>query len=300
MQDYLAEAKGTLARTAQKKQTVISLHHALKLRAAKEKKFGFAERPDDPNVVNTMNAAEHFYKEINAEITNRVARLNNLDSGAIEREGEEFVRNINSEVNALRRERNRWAYKLEALGSSLATSERVIKDKFFGVAKSLPEARINSVENSFQSSGEKRVFRDDDDEYENDSDNFSFLGDSDGSENDDSDHDSSNDELLQNSTLRVSFDVSDSEEEENLRAAEVEAETEFRTGLIKMLVTSSSSEILQMELDKDEINAMSKGLSVYNHQCMSYTRSLPPEVNYQRDLIQRRKRQLLEKLKATK
>jgi hypothetical protein len=142
MNDYLAESRGTLARTAQKKQTAISVYHRQQQLRKKEEKYGFAVRPANPNIVERPDAVEFYFKEVYGETSNKIAQLQHLDASAIDREGEGPIRRLNKEANELISERARWGRRLVDVGGSVPQAQLNPAKKmvYFGAAKYLPEA----------------------------------------------------------------------------------------------------------------------------------------------------------------
>ena len=142
MHDYLAESRGTLARTAQKKQTAISIYHRQQQLKKKEEKYGFAVRPSNPSLVERPDAIEFYFKEVYGETSNKIAQLQQLDASAIDREGEGPIRRLNKEANDLIFERARWGRRLVEVGGTVPDAQLrpPRRTSYFGVAKFLPEA----------------------------------------------------------------------------------------------------------------------------------------------------------------
>ena len=142
MNDYLAESRGTLARTAQKKQTAISQYHRQQQLRKKEEKYGFAVRPSNPNMVDRPDAIEFYFKEVYGETSNKVSQLLQLDAAAIDREGEGPIRRMNKDVHELILERARWGRRFVEVGGHVPQEQLkpATKMQYFGAAKFLPEA----------------------------------------------------------------------------------------------------------------------------------------------------------------
>lgn len=140
MDGLRGELEGTLARTAQKKQTTLSRYTRYLKEQEKVKKYGFASRPASTSQVTDLKGAEHFYREVRAEFSDKLSRMNRDLS--VETHGTTEIRAINEELNALRREMSRWATRVQALGGENPEKSSFGRRDFsyFGVAKQLPEA----------------------------------------------------------------------------------------------------------------------------------------------------------------
>lgn len=142
MNDYLAESRGTLARTAQKKQTAISQYHRQQQLRKKEEKYGFAVRPSNPNLVDRPDAIKFYFQEVYSETSNKLNQLVELNAEAIDREGEGPIRRMNKEVHELILDRARWGRRFMEVGGHVPEKELNPPKKmgYFGAAKYLPEA----------------------------------------------------------------------------------------------------------------------------------------------------------------
>lgn len=164
MDGLRGELEGTLARTAQKKQTTLNRYTRYLKEQEKVKKYGFATRPPSTSQVSDVKAAIYYYREVRAEFSDKMARMNRQMS--IDTHGTAEVRVANEDLNALRREMGRWSDRVVALGGepqeSVASSRARNAFVFYGAAKQLPEAMEASAKS--ESVGEKRN-RSDDEEY---------------------------------------------------------------------------------------------------------------------------------------
>ena len=156
MQEVYAEIRGTLARTADKKNTTLFKLHRQRIRQERAEKFGFAERPKYPSECKTVAGAKHFLNDIADEIGHKIARISNSSLHSIERDGEDKIRAMNKEIHILLRQKEKWAQRLEQLTAAEANSSRdrsrveenvrgaSVRERlpftFFGCAKQLPEA----------------------------------------------------------------------------------------------------------------------------------------------------------------
>ena len=171
MQEVYAEIRGTLARTADKKNTTLYKLHRQRVRQDRAEKFGFAERPKYPSECTTVGGAKHFLNDIADEIGHKIARLSNSSLHSIERDGEK-IRALNKEIYVLMRQKEKWAQRVQQLMAVEASnrggrandvqpsqpqSRERVPFAFFGCAKHLPEA-IEEIERGAKR--EERLKRD--------------------------------------------------------------------------------------------------------------------------------------------
>jgi hypothetical protein len=150
MQEVYAEIRGTLARTADKKNTTLYKLHRQKVRQDRAEKFGFAERPKYPSDCSSVQGAKHFLNDISDEIGHKIARLSNSNLHSLERDGEAVIRALNSEIHTLLRQKEKWILRVAQLeqqgprhpagDGGGKTGTAWVPLTFFGCAKQLPEA----------------------------------------------------------------------------------------------------------------------------------------------------------------
>lgn len=151
MQEVYAEIRGTLARTADKKNTTLYKLHRQRLLQERTEKFGFAERPKYPSQCESLAGAKHFLNDISDEIGQAIARLSNSSLHSIERDGEEKIRALNKEIFLLMRQKQKWVERVKQLQKAAGNRQAAanvddedapvrIPFTFFGCAKLLPEA----------------------------------------------------------------------------------------------------------------------------------------------------------------
>ena len=138
MDGLRGELEGTLARTSQKKQVTLNRHTRFLKEQEKIRRYGFASRPASTGQVADVAAADHFYREVRAEFSDKYTRM--ARSMSIDTHGVSEIRAANAELNALRREMSRWADRIVALGGERPERDSGESVVYYGVARDLPEA----------------------------------------------------------------------------------------------------------------------------------------------------------------
>ncbi|CBZ23614.1 conserved hypothetical protein [Leishmania mexicana MHOM/GT/2001/U1103] len=139
MQDRLREIEGTLARTKERKNTI--LYKLSKRRQEEERlaKLGVQRLPTNPSEVDDEKVINYVLFRLKQEIGDKTAQLRDQTLLSIERDGEAVIRAKNDEVNKLLSRKYQWEARLSFLaGEPIAPRSR--KKIFFGCAKELPEA----------------------------------------------------------------------------------------------------------------------------------------------------------------
>jgi hypothetical protein len=167
MQEIYAEIRGTLARTADKKNTTLYRLHRQQVKQDRAEKFGFAERPKYPSEATTVPSAKHFLNDISNEIGQKISRLSNPGLHSLVKDGEEAIRALNLDINRLARQKEKWNARVLQLQAAEAVAKAAsrrgghgaeaaaaaaaataapppaaawVPFAFFGCAKELPEA----------------------------------------------------------------------------------------------------------------------------------------------------------------
>ncbi|CCW64513.1 unnamed protein product [Phytomonas sp. EM1] len=139
MQDHLREIEGTLARTSERKNTI--LYKLAKRRAEEERlaQLGINKIPPSPHNVKDIGVIKFVLHRLKQEIGDKIARIRNSSLISIEKDGEAVVRARNDEINKLIVQKDQWENRLAFLKNGDWVNSTSIK-AFFGCAKNLPEA----------------------------------------------------------------------------------------------------------------------------------------------------------------
>lgn len=139
MQERLQEIEGTLARTKQRKNTI--LYKLAKRREEEEKlaRLGLRKLPENPNTVIDLDVVKHVLFSIKQELGDKLAKIRSKSFVDLERDGEALVREKNDEINQLILKRNQWEARKSFLRGGSAVPAPAQK-LFFGCARNLPEA----------------------------------------------------------------------------------------------------------------------------------------------------------------
>jgi hypothetical protein len=150
MQEVYQESAGLLARAAQRKETILYKMFLERRRQKQAEKYeGFVVRPRNLQQVKLSSTTKHFLHEISDELGNKIARICNPNLISIEKDGEIVVRQLNEEINALRREKRLWErHHLALVTKETGQAVSAVTDKdyklekyYFGCARELPEGR---------------------------------------------------------------------------------------------------------------------------------------------------------------
>lgn len=164
MQDNLKEIKGTLARTSERKNTILYKHAKREREEKLLERLGVSKLPTNPAEVSDPNVVKHVLFEIKKDIGVKTAKLRNPTFFSLEKDGEKIIRQKNEEINSLIAKKLQWEKRLAFLNNESFTNVARRKKFFFGCAKQLPEAE--GAEKGSQNSQ-------DDEEEESGSDNSS-------------------------------------------------------------------------------------------------------------------------------
>ncbi|KPI83408.1 hypothetical protein ABL78_7559 [Leptomonas seymouri] len=142
MQDRLREIEGTLARTKERKNTIL---YKLSKRKQEEERLallGVQKLPTNAREVEDVKVVKYVLFRLKQEIGDKTAQLRDPKLHSIDKDGEAVIRAKNDEVNKLISRRNQWEARLATLNGDplpLFTKRKV----FFGCAKELPEAEAS-------------------------------------------------------------------------------------------------------------------------------------------------------------
>lgn len=139
MQDRLREIEGTLARTKERKNTILYKLSKRKKEEERLAQIGVEKLPTNPHDVEDVNVVKYALFRVKQEIGDKAAHLRDSKLYSIDKDGEAVIRAKNDELNKLVSRRNQWEARLAKLGGNVApaTTRRKL---FFGCAKDLPEA----------------------------------------------------------------------------------------------------------------------------------------------------------------
>lgn len=157
MQDQLREIEGTLARTSERKNTI--LYKLAKRKAEEERleRLGIKKLPTNPRTVTDVRIVKFALSQLKQETGDKIAKIRNNALVDLERDGEAVVRAKNDEINKLLARKDQWERRLCELTDKEWSSSRTRKKGFFGCAKQLPEALA-----AHEAAGSKRARESDD------------------------------------------------------------------------------------------------------------------------------------------
>lgn len=139
MDDRLREIEGTLARTSERKNTIL---YKLSKRKAEEERLaqlGVKKLPTNPSTVTDEKVVKYVLSQLKQETGDKIAKIRNDSLVNIERDGEATVRMKNDEINKLLARKDQWEKRLCEL-TNKEWAHKARKRSFFGCARQLPEA----------------------------------------------------------------------------------------------------------------------------------------------------------------
>ncbi|KPA73236.1 hypothetical protein ABB37_10055 [Leptomonas pyrrhocoris] len=142
MQDRLREIEGTLARTKERKNTIL---YKLSKRKQEEERLallGVQKLPTNPHEVDDVKVVKYVLFRLKQEIGDKTAQLRDPKLHSIDKDGEAVIRAKNDEVNKLVSRRNQWEARLATL-TGVPVPPFARRKNFFGCAKELPEAEAS-------------------------------------------------------------------------------------------------------------------------------------------------------------
>lgn len=160
MQDRLREIEGTLARTKERKNTILYKLSKRKQEEERLAQLGVQKLPTNPHEVDDEKVVKYVLFRLKQEIGDKTAHLRDPKLHSIDKDGEAVIRAKNDEVNKLVSRRNAWEARLATLNGG-STPLQTRKKLFFGCAKELPEAESvrkrprDSPENRSDKKGEQ-------------------------------------------------------------------------------------------------------------------------------------------------
>lgn len=142
MQDRLREIEGTLARTKERKNTILYKLSKRKKEEERLASLGVQKLPTNPHEVDDVKVVKYVLFRLKREIGDKTAQLRDPKLHSIDKDGEAVIRAKNDEVNKLISRQNQWIARLAFLSNDSMPSFKRQKH-FFGCAKELPEAEVS-------------------------------------------------------------------------------------------------------------------------------------------------------------
>lgn len=140
MEEQLKEIEGTLARTKERKSTLLYKHSRKQSEEERLAKLGVRSIPTIPSKVDDVRVAKYALFQINRELGEKKALITNSSRLSIEKDGEAHVRAVNNEINKLLRQKSDWIHQINKILGKKIEEEPYKRKKFFGCAQDLPEA----------------------------------------------------------------------------------------------------------------------------------------------------------------
>lgn len=142
MEEHLREIEGTLARTSERKSTILYQEAKRRSEALQLQRLNITSLPTVPSEVTDVRVIRLILYRLNQQIGDQRARLHS-SKVSIEKDGEGFVRALNDSVNQLIQQARRWNHQMAVLrGEPDEGSQRRQKKVYFGCARQLPEAPV--------------------------------------------------------------------------------------------------------------------------------------------------------------
>lgn len=322
MDEQLQQIAGTLARTAQRKNTVL-----YKLNKKREQEEFYARLgistvnssnskvnkkniiDSDPQLINDIPILKYIIHEVKKQIGNAISFLRNSSSNAapntkesgeemLKYLGEETVRRKNDEINRLIFKNRRLEIRMSELqnaggnsnSNSNVKSMNSHEKQFFGVAKFLPEAlkiKQDSNSNRKRQREEKEGEEEEEEEGDTTSDYYNYNEDNDDST---SFNNNNNSKLMEEYRSGIENIIGNSNN--LLLEKEREAEQKLRN--------NNNNNKLNVELESPEVRReyiISYATTNSNNE---ETINLPSEEEYKKKLIEKRKEMLREKIEMLK
>ncbi|CAD2222180.1 pre-mRNA-splicing factor ISY1 [Angomonas deanei] len=140
MEDRLKEIEGTLARTAERKNTMLYKYEKAKQAEDRLSELGIKKLPTNPNDTNDVNVVKYVLYQMKRDFGDKRSKLLDPKQISIEKDGEEVVRLRNNELNSLLIKIKTWEKRQNELLGRDAVVAPSKKKQYFGCAKYLPEA----------------------------------------------------------------------------------------------------------------------------------------------------------------
>lgn len=144
MQEQLKEIEGTLARSSQRRNTILYKLAKQRSEAARLQSLGIKRLPTNPLQVNDTKVVRHVLFTLKQEIGDKIAKLRDRNLCSVRQNGEALVRERNDEVNKLLAKQYQWELRLATL-TQRPCVQKLMRKLYFGCAKELPEARSKAA-----------------------------------------------------------------------------------------------------------------------------------------------------------
>lgn len=146
MEEQLKEIEGTLARTKERKSTILYKHFRKRSEEERLAKLGVRSIPRVPSEVDDVRVVKFALYQINRELGEKKALISNSSRLSIEKDGEAQVRAVNNDINKLIRQKSDWTRRLNDILGRANTDIFSSKKVFFGCSRFLPEATNSEVQ----------------------------------------------------------------------------------------------------------------------------------------------------------
>lgn len=140
MEEQYKLIEGTLARTSERKGTI--LYKQAKKRDEEKRllQLGIRSLPTVPSEVDDVKVIKYVLFQLNKEIGELKGLLTNHSRMNLEKDGEAHVRAVNDKLNKLLRRKADWDRRICEIDGKKTSFFFPKRKQFFGCAKELPEA----------------------------------------------------------------------------------------------------------------------------------------------------------------
>lgn len=173
MEEQYKIIEGTLARTKERKDTILFRQAKKADYEDRLAKLGIREIPTDPLKVSDAKVVKYVLFKVKQQLGEKKVLINDEEKMNIAKVGEAQLRAANNSINKLARKQREWEWRLnELLGKPHSEDISPIPHIFFGCARSLPEASKQGNEgdvSSFDIISKTKVDDDESEDSEHDS-----------------------------------------------------------------------------------------------------------------------------------
>lgn len=141
MEEQYRIIEGTLARTKERKDTILFRQAKRAEYEDRLAKLGIREIPADPSKVTDVKVVKYVLFRVKQQLGEKKVLINDEEKMNINKVGEAQLRAANNNINKLVRKQREWEVRLkELLGKPTSENFLSLSHTFFGCARSLPEA----------------------------------------------------------------------------------------------------------------------------------------------------------------
>lgn len=159
MEEQFKLIEGTLARTKERKNTILYKQAKIADERNRLLKLGITEIPTNPLEVNDVKVVKFILFKIKQQLGEKKVLISNEEKMSISKVGEAQLRAANNSINKLLRKQCEWEKRMnELLGKSTPEDYSLWSQKFFGCARSLPEAQKVATENNHVALNERNKY----------------------------------------------------------------------------------------------------------------------------------------------